>query len=82
MYELRGDRVSEFKDGIAGVLADDEKNPFSQKRLCIMIRDTGFDFVGKDYVKEVRDGQEVSRNPLEDEDAYRAALKRVAGIEL
>jgi hypothetical protein len=25
----------EFSDGIAGVLADNEKNPFSQKRMCI-----------------------------------------------
>ncbi|EOD13157.1 hypothetical protein EMIHUDRAFT_212903 [Emiliania huxleyi CCMP1516] len=72
----------EFKAGIAGVLADVEQNPFSQKRMCIMMREEGFDFVGKDYVKEMRHGKEVKREPLKDEAAYREALKQVAGITL
>lgn len=72
----------EFSDGLAFVLADVEQNPFSQKRMCIMLRHSGFDFVGKDYWKEVRDGKEVSRSPLEDEATYRAALVKVAGIQL
>ena len=72
----------EFASGIAGVLAKDEKNPVSQKRMCMMMREEGFDFVGQDYVKEMRHGKEVRREPLKGEAAYRSALKQVAGITL
>jgi len=72
----------EFVSGIAGVLADHEMNPFSQKRMCIMMRREGFDFVGQDYMKEMRHGKEVRREALKDEAAYRSALKQVAGITL
>lgn len=72
----------EFRAGLAHVLADDEKNPFSQKRMCFLLREKGFDFIGKDYVKEVRDGKEMRREPIESEAAYRATLRQIAGIEL
>jgi len=72
----------EFTFGIGCVLADVPQNPFSQKRMTIMVRAQGFDFVGQDYWKEVRDGKEVSRTPLKDEAAYRAALETIAGIKL
>jgi len=72
----------EFKKGLASVLVEVEQNPFSQKRMTIMVKENGFDFVGKDYWKEVRDGKEVTRESLEDEAAYRAALDKVAGIKL
>jgi len=73
----------EFKEGLASVLVEVEQiNPLSQKRMTIMVKENGFDFVGKDYWKEVRDGKEVTRESLEDEAAYRAALDKVAGIKL
>lgn len=74
--------AQEAKDGLARVLADHEMNPFSQKRIVIMVRERGFHFVGTGYMKEVRDGKEVQRELLADETAYRAALKNVAGINL
>lgn len=72
----------EFAKGIAFVLADDEKNVFSQKRICIMVRENGYDFVGEGYAKSVRNGKETSRTKLRDEKSYRAALEDVAGIKL
>mmetsp|Transcript_32361 Transcript_32361/g.53570 ORF Transcript_32361/g.53570 Transcript_32361/m.53570 type:complete len:316 (+) Transcript_32361:20-967(+) len=72
----------EFQAGIAGLLAPDETNRFSQKRICIMMRDGGFDRVGEDHVREIRHGKEVKREALKDEAAYRQALKQVAGIVL
>ena len=50
--------------------------------LCTVMREEGFAFVGKDYVKEIRHGKEVRREALKDEAAYRAALRQVAGISL
>lgn len=73
---------AEFEAGLAGVLAVSEMNPFSQKRMCIMMREDGFDFIGQDYLKEMRHGKEVRREALKDEAAYRAALKQIAGISL
>jgi len=72
----------EFQDGLAGVLAVDEKNVFSQKRICIILRDKGFDYVGTNYWKEVRGGLEVSLHTLDDEGSYRETLQKVAGIKL
>ena len=70
----------EFQAGIANVLAPE--NPFSQKRMTIMLNATGFTFVGKDYVKTVAHGKEVSRTKLATEKAYREALEAAAGIKL
>ena len=58
------------------------ENPFSQKRMTIMLNATGFTFVGKDYVKTVAHGKEVSRTKLATEKAYREALEAAAGIKL
>ena len=49
----------EMVDGLAGVLVEAEQNLFSQKRMCIMLREDGFDFVGDKYYKEIRHGVEV-----------------------
>lgn len=72
----------EFQDGLAIVLVDDEKNIFSRKKMCIILRENGFDYIGDKYWKEVRDGLEVSRQTLDDEGSYRETLKKVAGIKL
>lgn len=80
--DLAGD-CDEFREGLARVLVDDpEANIFARKRLCILLRENGFDFVGSAYRKEVRDGTEVSRRPLETEAEYREALAEIAGIRL
>lgn len=79
--DLEGD-CEEFQQGLAFVLASNEKNIFSQKRLCIILRETGFDYVGRSYWKQVRNGSEVHRQKLHDEAAYREALEKVAGIRL
>jgi len=63
----------EFAAGLASVLVEHEMNPFSQKRMCIMVNKKGFAFVGKDYVKTVEGGKETSRKALTSEEAYRAA---------
>lgn len=72
----------EFQEGLATVLREDDNNLFHQKRMCIILRDEGFDFVGSNYCKEIRHGREVSRQDLTDEGAYRDALERIAGIRL
>jgi len=77
--DLEGD-CEEFKHGLSFVLTPNEKNIFSQKRLCIILREKGFDYVGSRYWKQVRNGSEVYREELSDEGAYRAALEKVAGI--
>jgi len=72
----------EFRAGLAALLAHDARNLFSQRRICFVMRDGGFDRVGTDCVREIRHGKEVKREALEDEAAYRVALKQVAGITL
>ena len=72
----------EFEAGLASVLVENEMNPFSQKRMCIMADENGFQFIGKDYTKRIENGVEVSRTKLANEAAYREALKEIAGITL
>ena len=79
--DLDGD-CAEFRAGLAHVLRADADNLFARKRLCVLLRDEGFDFVGTDYWKEVRHGREVRRQRLDSEGAYRKALLEVAGIKL
>lgn len=73
---------TEFEAGLASVLVDDERNFFSQKAIAMKLDEAGYTFVHKKYVKKVARGVEVSRTPLEDEAAWRAALKRELGIVL
>eukprot|EP00756_Hemistasia_phaeocysticola_P055620 Hpha_TRINITY_DN3157_c0_g1::TRINITY_DN3157_c0_g1_i1::g.96475::m.96475/K00675/nhoA; N-hydroxyarylamine O-acetyltransferase len=83
LLEFRDDlelECKEFQHGLASVLS--AESLFSQKRMCIILRDTGFDFVGDGYWKQVRQGKEISRTTLEGEAAYRAALLKVSGITL
>jgi len=79
--DLEGD-CEQFKQGLAFVLASNEKNMFSQKRFCVILREKGFDYVGSSYWKQVRNGSEVHRQKLLDEGAYRETLEKVAGIRL
>ena len=73
----------EFQEGLDRVLREDtEQNIFAQKRICIMIRERGYDFVGDHYWKQVRDGEEIHRVTLNNESEYRAALETVVGIKL
>jgi len=72
----------EFKHGLAHVLTPNEKNIFSEKRLCVQLRENGFDYIGSSYWKQVRDGSEVHREKILDEGAYRETLEKVAGIRL
>ena len=55
---------------------------FSQKRMCLIMREKGYDFVGDGYWKSVRDGVEASRTALDGEAEYREALQKIAGIKL
>lgn len=72
----------EFVEGIATVLADVPENPFASKRLCLIAKENGYSMMGKDYVKTVELGIEVSRTPLTTEKEWRAALKDGFGILL
>ena len=72
----------EFVDGLNSVLVESEMNPFSQKRMCIMMTAKGFHFIGKDYTKSIENGVEVSRTKLASEKEYREALQAIAGITL
>ena len=72
----------EFQHGLSAVLSNDEANIFASKRMCIILRENGFDYVGSKYWKQVRNGSEVHREALTDELAYREALEKVAGIRL
>lgn len=74
--------AAEFQEGLASVLVENEMNPFSQKRMCIMMTAKGFHFIGKDYKKTIENGVEVSRTQLASEREYRDALKAIAGITL
>jgi len=74
----------DFVEGLNAVLADVPQNPFSQKRMCILLNDAGFTFVGKNYVKTIEHGKETSRTPLDenDEKAYLEAIRSATGMEL
>lgn len=73
---------AEFQEGLGAVLAPVEQNPFAQKRMTILMNETGFTFVGSKYVKTVAHGKEISRKELKGEKAYRDALEAAAGIKL
>lgn len=80
--DLEGN-CEEFQEGLAAVLSpNSDTNLFAKKRMCIINRETGFDYVGNKYWKKVRNGSEVHRETLDDERAYREALEKVAGIRL
>lgn len=72
----------EFVDGLASVLVVAEQNFFSQKRMCLLATESGYVFVGKDYVKTIEHGKEVSRTQLTGEKAWREAIASVAGVNL
>jgi arylamine N-acetyltransferase len=72
----------EFREGLAYVLRDVPSNLFASKRFCVILRETGFAYVGSTYRKEVRGGTEVQRESIGSEAAYRDALEAVAGIKL
>eukprot|EP00957_Ditylum_brightwellii_P202445 15330204-Ditylum_brightwellii.AAC.1 len=72
----------EFRDGLAYVLRDVPSNLFASKRFCVILRETGFAYVGSTYRKEVHGGAEVQRESIGSEAAYRDALEAVAGIKL
>jgi len=70
----------EFKEGLTAVLSTDSL--FAKKRMCFILREHGFDYVGTSYWKQIRNGSEVYRQTLKNEGAYRNTLEKVAGIRL
>ena len=50
--------------------------------LCVLAKDDGHVMLGKDYIKTVSKGVEVSRTELPTEKAWRAALEANFGITL
>jgi len=70
----------EFRKGLAAVLSEDSL--FAKKRMCFILREHGFDYVGTSYWKQIRNGSEVHRQTLNNEGAYRETLEKVAGIRL
>ncbi len=50
--------------------------------LCVLAKDNGHIMLGKDYIKTVERGVEVSRTTLSTEKAWRDALEANFGITL
>ena len=50
--------------------------------LCVLAKDNGHVMLGKDYIKTVERGVEVSRTELSTEKEWRAALEANFGITL
>ena len=50
--------------------------------LCVLAKDNGHIMLGKDYIKTVERGVEVSRTPLSTEKEWREALEASFGITL
>ena len=50
--------------------------------LCVLAKDNGHTMLGKDYIKTVERGVEVSRTELPTEKEWRAALEANFGITL
>ena len=50
--------------------------------LCVLAKDNGHVMLGKDYIKTVERGVEVSRAQLSTEKEWRAALEANFGITL
>ena len=50
--------------------------------LCVLAKDNGHVMLGKDYIKTVERGVEVSRTTLSTEKAWRDALEANFGITL
>ena len=50
--------------------------------LCVLAKDNGHVMLGKDYIKTVERGVEVSRTQLSTEKEWRAALEANFGITL
>ena len=50
--------------------------------LCVLAKEDGHVILGKDYIKTVERGVEVSRTPLSTEEEWRAALEANFGITL
>ena len=50
--------------------------------LCVLAKEDGHVMLGKDYIKTVEKGVEVSRTPLPTEKEWRAALEANFGITL
>ena len=50
--------------------------------LCVLAKDNGHVMLGKDYIKTVEKGVEVSRTPLPTEKAWREAPEANFGITL
>ena len=73
---------TEFTQGLASVLADVPENMFAQKRIAVLATAKGHVTFGRDYVKEVVDGLEVSRKELPTEAAWRRAVKERMGMDL
>ena len=74
--------AEELKAGLASVLTVAPENFFSQKRLCMTCTAEGYKFLGKDYIKEKKNGEEVRRVSLKDEAEWRKALEGEFGVKL
>lgn len=72
----------EFVEGFGSVLAQVPENLFASKRICVLAQPDGHVTLGKDYVKTITRGVEVSRTELPTEKEWRAALAENFGITL
>jgi len=74
--------ADELKAGLGAVLTVAPENLFSQKRLCMSCTAQGYKFLGKDYFREKKNGEEVRRMLLEDEAEWRKVLEDEFGVKL